>query len=135
MMLDGGVFDSLTFKKVEQLKLICHFISTAKGHGGKNKVTADKEWKSNKKKVLLSVMEGCQSPNSKQIRQAFHRSTATKGGTKINCTSKVAQTATPEIKVHRSTATSKNGNTIQSRASSISARIITPEIKRQKRIN
>lgn len=134
MMLEGGVFDSLTFKKVEQLKLICHFISTAKGHGGKNKGTADEEWKNNKKKVLLSVMEGCQSPNTKQIRHAFHRSTATKGGTKINHTSNLTRTATPDTKVHRSTAASKNGNTINSHASN-SARTITPEIKRRKRSN
>jgi hypothetical protein len=80
MIRDGGIFDSLTLKKVEQLKLICHFISSAKGYRGNNEGTADRAWKRNKKKVILLVMKRCQSPNKEKIMQAFYRSTATSVG-------------------------------------------------------
>ena len=132
MIIDRGVFDSLTLKKVEQLKLICHLISSAKGHGDKNKGMPEIEWKSNKKKVLLHVIEGCQTPNSKQIRQAFHRSTGmlpifrdpnTRSSGSRN------HIIQPENK-------NKDGTKINSHTSNgnNSAATITPEIKKRKRL-
>lgn len=123
MIIDGGVFDSLTRKKLEQLKLICHFISLAKGHGGGNS-TPEKEWKSNKKKVILRIMEGCQTPNSKQIRQAFSRSTAI--STTPNRRSEERKRVIAEMNKH-------DGTEINKDTSNNSVHTVTPETKKQKR--
>jgi hypothetical protein len=131
MIIDRGVFDSLTLKKVEQLKLICHLISSAKGHGDKNKGGMPEiEWKSNKKKVLLHVIEGCQTPNNKQIRQAFHRSTADLPSFR-NPNGRSSESRNHVMQPERN----KNGYKINSHTSNSnnSAATITPEIKKRKR--
>ena len=132
MIIDRGVFDSLTLKKVEQLKLICHFISTAKGQGDKNKGLPEIEWKSNKKKVLLHVIEGCQTPNNKQIRQAFHRSTDTLPIFRAPNT----RSSGTQNHVIQPDNKNKDGTKINSHTSNgnNSAATITPEIKKRKRL-
>jgi hypothetical protein len=112
MITCGGVFDSLTLKKVEELKVICHLIKSANGVG-KNKGT-DKEWKTNKKKVLLGIMKGCQNLNDDLIRETFHRYTASTLTTSSSPSSGGSGTGINDTKTN-------------------STRTITPDSKRQKR--